>query len=199
MRLNKITVILFLGFLVVTLVSVNVFLLSKLQYKEPFSDKETLVRFQDLLEKKLDFKQLPTDSSGQYKIEVNFLPSRFQPVKGQHDVTLVTHCTSNHLHYLLDLTKHWKGPISLAVFVPGYDVVTTYTSLIGLHQCDHTFRDRVTVHLVYPMSHPPPENELGTHLKQALNHQGNCDEFLARLNNNDVAGEHNWNYANVKV
>ena len=71
---------------------------------------------QDLLETKVNFRQLPTDSSGQYKIQVNFLPSAIQPVKGQHNVTLVTHCTSNHLHYLLDLTKHWKGPISLGVF-----------------------------------------------------------------------------------
>lgn len=71
---------------------------------------------QDVLETKVDFVKLPTDSSGQYRIQVNFFPSAIQPVKGQPDVTLVTHCTSNHLHYLLDLTKHWKGPISLGVF-----------------------------------------------------------------------------------
>lgn len=83
--------------------------------------------------------------------------------------------------------------------MPGYDVATTYASLLGLHQCDQTFRDRVTVHLVYPLSHPPAENALRPQLKQALSHQRNCEEFLARLDNNDVAGEQNWNYANVKV
>lgn len=71
---------------------------------------------QDILETKVDFIKLPTDSSGQYRIQVNFLPSAIQPVKDQPDVTLVTHCTSNHLHYLLDLAKHWKGPISLGMF-----------------------------------------------------------------------------------
>lgn len=198
MRCNRITVILSLGFLVMVLVSVNIFFLTQLQSKERFNRKETL--FKDLLETKVNFRQLPTDSSGQYKIQVNFLPSAIQPVKGQHDVTLVTHCTSNHLHYLLDLTKHWKGPISLAVFVPGYDVVTTFTTLLGLNQCDQTFRDCVTVHLVYPLSHPPAGNALGPQLKQALSHlEANCDEFKTRLDKNDIAGEHNWNYANVKV
>lgn len=81
---------------------------------------------QDLLETKVDFRQLPTDSSGQYRIQVNFLPSAIQPVKGQHDVTLVTHCTSNHLHYLLDLTKHWKGPISLGVFCCSFVIFMYY-------------------------------------------------------------------------
>lgn len=90
--------------------------------------------------------------------------------------------------------------LHVAVFVPGYDVVTTYTTLLGLNQCDQTFRDRVTVHLVYPLSHPPAENALGPQMKQALSHlEANCDEFLTRLNNNDIAGEHSWNYANVKV
>lgn len=69
----------------------------------------------NLLEKQLDFKQLPTDSSGQYKVDVNFLLAKTRVLKEELDVTLVTHCTSNHLHYLLELTEHWKGPISLGV------------------------------------------------------------------------------------
>lgn len=86
------------------------------------------------------------------------------------------------------------------MFVPGFDVVTTYATLLGLSQCDQMFRDRVTVHLVYPLSHPPAGNVLERQLKQALSHpEANCDEFKTRLNNNDIAGEHNWNYANVKV
>ena len=87
-----------------------------------------------------------------------------------------------------------------AVFVPGYDVVTTYTTLFGLNQCDQRFRDHVTVHLVYPLSHPPAENSLEPQLKQALSHlETNCEEFITRLNNIDVAGEQTWNYVNVKV
>lgn len=61
----------------------------------------------------LEFKNLPVDSSGQYKIQRNFLLSKIRQDRDQHDVILVTHCTSNHLHYILDLSVHWKGPISL--------------------------------------------------------------------------------------
>ena len=43
MRLNRVSMILFLGFLVVALVSVNVFLYSKLQYKESFIKEGKLV------------------------------------------------------------------------------------------------------------------------------------------------------------
>lgn len=48
MRCNRITVILSLGFLVVVLVSVNIFLLSQLQYKERFNRKETLFKVRSL-------------------------------------------------------------------------------------------------------------------------------------------------------
>lgn len=72
-----------------------------------------LIQLQELLLRKVEFKNLPTDSSGQYKIEADFLQAKIHLGKDKHDVTLVTHCTSNHLHYLLDLTTHWKGPLSL--------------------------------------------------------------------------------------
>ena len=87
----------------------------------------------------------------------------------------------------------------VAVFVPGYDVITTYTSLLGLHQCVQRFRDHVTVHLVYPLSHPPAENTLGPYLEQALHRLRSCNEFITRLNNNELSGERSLNYANVQV
>ena len=86
-----------------------------------------------------------------------------------------------------------------AVFVPGYDVETTYTSLLGLHRCKQRIRERVTVHLVYPLSHPPAQNSLRPYLEQALSRHGSCDEFITRLDNNDLTGKLSWNYANVKV
>lgn len=45
MRCSRIRVISSLGFLVVVLVSINVFLLSKLQYKESFSKEKALISF----------------------------------------------------------------------------------------------------------------------------------------------------------
>lgn len=34
------------------------------------------------------------------------------------DITLVTQCSINHLHHLVDLVKVWNGPISCSIFVP---------------------------------------------------------------------------------
>lgn len=75
----------------------------------------SILWLQNVLLNQLKMKNLPTDSSGQYKIRANFLVSKDGSERGRHDLTLVTHCTSNHLHYLLDLTVHWKGPISLGM------------------------------------------------------------------------------------
>ena len=61
----------------------------------------------------MDFSSLPVDSSGQYHIQRSFLKPRLRSQKGWQDVTMVTHCTVNHLHYLLDLSEHWQGPIAV--------------------------------------------------------------------------------------
>ena len=34
------------------------------------------------------------------------------------DITLVTQCSINHLHHLIELIKVWNGPISCSIFVP---------------------------------------------------------------------------------
>ncbi|XP_068707902.1 beta-1,4-glucuronyltransferase 1-like isoform X1 [Montipora foliosa] len=199
MIVGKVSVLLFLSFLVAVLVFVNVVLYSKLQYQERFNGQEKLITpniLEDLLSTQRDFNNLPVDSSGQYKIQTNFFLSKIHQEKGQEDVTLVTHCTSNHLHYLLDLSVHWKGPISLAVFVPGYDVASSYESLVGLYQCDQRFKEHVTVHLVYPLSNPPAATELVPALKQALGRNRNCDDFFHRLRNNHL---NKPNYANGKL
>lgn len=89
--------------------------------------------------------------------------------------------------------------LSVAVFVPGYDVVTAYTSLLGLYQCNQRFQEHVTVHLVYPLSHPPAKNALHSYVEQALSRHSSCDEYLTRLDKSKLPGEQSWNYENVKV
>ena len=55
---------------------------------------------------------LPMDASGQYRIQSFFLSPKMSK-RGQLDVTMVTHCTVNHLHYLTDMSAVWKGPVSV--------------------------------------------------------------------------------------
>ena len=87
------------------------------------------------------------------------------------------------------------------MFVPGHDIVRAFRSLQGIYLCSEAFRGRVTVHLVYPSSHPPAGNVLKPHLEQALHQlQGSCEEIVARLRNENRDEQKDmWNYANVKV
>ena len=61
----------------------------------------------------MDFSSLPLDQSGEYRLQRFFLRPKAESQKRQQDVTLVTHCTTNHLHNLLDVSRHWQGPIAL--------------------------------------------------------------------------------------
>ena len=84
----------------------------------------------------------------------------------------------------------------VAVFVPGYDVLWSYESLLGLYQCDKKFKEHVIVHLVYPLSHPPTDNKLERALKQALSGNRICHEFIDRLRKSHLNKQ---NYAIEKV
>ncbi|EDO35157.1 predicted protein, partial [Nematostella vectensis] len=100
----------------------------------------------------------------------------------EDDVVLVTHCTVNHLHYLLDIVEHWQGPISVAVVVPGLHIVSAYKSMIGLHLCNKDVQQRVTFHVVYPLSHPALDNRLSNYVRLARAELPlTCEEFMVTL------------------
>lgn len=103
------------------------------------------------------------DKSGTYHLLDNFLTSehvvaggRTTGGRGSRDVSIVTQCSSNHLHHLVELSERWKGPISVAVFTHDDDnFISTAYRLVHLHFCnDHIFR-LVSFHLVYPISRAP--------------------------------------------
>ena len=118
----------------------------------------------------MDFSSLPVDSSGQYHIQRSFLKPRLRSQKGWQDVTMVTHCTVNHLHYLLDLSEHWQGPIavgkcgiSISNSLKGNIKLTaSLCSYIVLKPCSHIVFDGSTV-LQYPRT------TIWKHLDQILN------------------------------
>ena len=88
--------------------------------------------------------------------------------------------------------------MSSALLVPGAVVVTAYRIIYGLHRCLATIRNRVTVHIVYPLSHPPEDNHLEQYLIQALRTLPNCEKLVTkgRIKSKPYSS---WNYANIKV
>ena len=118
----------------------------------------------------MDYKSLPVESSGQYKIQLKFLQPKTHSSVNQFDVSLVTHCTSNHLHNLLDLVNHWKGPISLGML---YKVHVTHISIL--------------THLSMTCKHLSPEvnEEIGFHSHQLRCHCVSVVKLVVRLEKED--------------
>lgn len=71
------------------------------------------------------------------------------------DVTLVTQCSVNNLHYLIHMAGRWKGPVSVAVLTPGEDGVKAILGSYWLMKCFPRVFDQVSFHFVYPSDHAP--------------------------------------------
>lgn len=97
------------------------------------------------------------DASRQYKY------FDFASVGNQHDelskkykVCLATQSSLERLHSLVSVSKHWTGPISLAVFVAGDDELYLLQLYLSYMQnCFAPIRDAVTIHLAYPKNRAP--------------------------------------------
>lgn len=81
----------------------------------------------------MDFSKLDIDSFGEYRIQPNFVKATGS-TRGRHDVAMVTHCTVNHLHYLLDLVQHWRGSISIGMCSTYYSADTLNRKMIFCYE-----------------------------------------------------------------
>lgn len=79
----------------------------------------------------------------------NFLPSRLRFGYGE-SVTLTTHGTYELLDNVVSLSKHWKAPISVAVYAPNHDFQVSLDYSQWLRQCHQTVADYVSFHFVFP-------------------------------------------------
>eukprot|EP00096_Caligus_rogercresseyi_P012496 TRINITY_DN524_c0_g1_i1.p1 TRINITY_DN524_c0_g1~~TRINITY_DN524_c0_g1_i1.p1 ORF type:complete len:453 (+),score=78.30 TRINITY_DN524_c0_g1_i1:95-1453(+) len=87
-------------------------------------------------------------------------------LSGNRSTCLATQSTVDRLSDLVDLIEYWKGPLSLAIFVPDIEY-TIVSRLLNEHllKCYESLERIVSVHLAYPKDHPPaagsPELEEG--------------------------------------
>jgi len=80
-------------------------------------------------------------------------------------ITLTTQATTEFMFHTLELCKRWDGPISVAVFTPGVEMLVATTLIKFMRQClpvplSACIRDKVTWHLVYNKSHGPPASAI---------------------------------------
>jgi hypothetical protein len=60
------------------------------------------------------FSALPEDKSGSYKVRRLYVqPDINQSHTTNQDVTLVTQCSPNNLHHLIEMADRWHGPMSI--------------------------------------------------------------------------------------
>ncbi|KAG7305034.1 hypothetical protein JYU34_010481 [Plutella xylostella] len=69
-------------------------------------------------------------------------------------VTYATQATPEFMYHVVEIARFWEGPISLAVFVPDYDMEIALRIMTHLCSCYHGMA-KVSMHLFYPIRFPP--------------------------------------------
>lgn len=64
-------------------------------------------------------------------------------------VTYATHVTPEFLYHIVEIARFWDGPISVAAFVPNYDLDITMRLFTQLCRC-YDGMSKVSLHLVFP-------------------------------------------------
>ncbi|XP_060806400.1 beta-1,4-glucuronyltransferase 1-like [Amyelois transitella] len=69
-------------------------------------------------------------------------------------LTYATQATPEFIYHIVEIARFWDGPISLAVFVPDYDLYITMQIMDHLCHC-YSEMSKVSLHLFYPIKIPP--------------------------------------------
>ena len=113
-----------------------------------------------VLKERADFinSQLNPDSAkrrGDYRVLYKFQKSDTYSQVQEDDVTVITQCSVNNLHYLIDMAGRWQGQISVSVFAPKNDAITGLYAINAIRRCFPSVRELVTFHLVWPDNKSP--------------------------------------------
>ncbi|KAL3872981.1 hypothetical protein ACJMK2_036146 [Sinanodonta woodiana] len=95
------------------------------------------------------------DKSGSYVVIDNILEESNSKKDHTQDVTIVTQCSSNHLHHLLTLSKTWNGPISVSVFTHDQDTQFAIYTIAYLIACVKNISKQVLFHIAFPVKNSP--------------------------------------------
>lgn len=88
-----------------------------------------------------------------FLVHRNFRNAEFLPEP--NDITLVSQCSIDNLHYIPDLVHRWRGPTSVAIFAPGADAINAIYGIDVLRRCDSIVKQFVTFHILYPTALKP--------------------------------------------
>lgn len=125
------------------------------------NENTTYCDFQYGLPDKLDWDSFQVSPSpelgpkGNYKVIYNAIKaSAYSNSTRYNAVTYATQATPELIYHIVEIARYWDGPISLAVYVPNYDLDVTIQIMIQLCNC-YEGMAKVSLHLYYPKRHPP--------------------------------------------
>ncbi|TRY71868.1 hypothetical protein TCAL_12727 [Tigriopus californicus] len=81
--------------------------------------------------------------------------SEWLELSSQSKVTLFSQSSLDHLSSLVKVGEQWKGPISVAIYVPGVDFHLTKLYINYLQNCHPQLMSRMTVHFGVPLDCTP--------------------------------------------
>lgn len=146
------------------------------EQKEHISSDQQAQLFYEQLQNSLKTKHY-LDSAGAYRI-VNFADDVRSVTFSTPtpDITLVTHCSFNHLHKLIALAKRWQGPISIAVYSEVEYIPTLLWKIASMKVCFQGLKDNVTYSLITP---EPSKSDisLSTPTFSTLDVSNNSEEY----------------------
>ncbi|CAG9861028.1 unnamed protein product [Phyllotreta striolata] len=114
------------------------------------SNLNYLICADGILEKNVEFR-------GKYVVLKNYIIAKRQ-FKCLESVTLSVPGDYRFLDNIVPLVERWRGPISVALYAPGYDFYSTLQSIAYLRHCFKTsslVKEYVTFHIFFDSDHMP--------------------------------------------
>ena len=127
------------------------------------------------------------DNSGTYHIIDNIASPGTGGSSQNNELSIVTQCSSNHMDYLVPLTRRWDGPISVSIFTFDSDISNALYNIAYYHLCNEQIRRSTSFHLVYPIDRTP------VIISNNWTFKATCDKKL------DVATTFGSNYDIVEI
>jgi N-acetyllactosaminide beta-1,3-N-acetylglucosaminyltransferase len=81
--------------------------------------------------------------------------NKFLELSKKYTVSIATQSSLEKLLSIVEVSRHWTGPISLAVFVAGEEFRLTGLYISYLRQCFPHVKDQISFHLAFSLDYPP--------------------------------------------
>uniref|UniRef100_A0A1I8P9Q9 Beta-1,4-glucuronyltransferase 1 n=1 Tax=Stomoxys calcitrans TaxID=35570 RepID=A0A1I8P9Q9_STOCA len=114
---------------------------------------------------------------GEFWLLKNFIRGRLSARMGcAESITYTTNGDYTFMESLASVLKRWMGPLSFALFAPGYDFNATMDAIQYVRNClpeSDLIRDYVTFHVYFPNNHMP-KHQVPLNEDEALKWPYNC-------------------------